>query len=155
MSALPETTGFKPKKSVALSGTAAGNTALCTVGLSGNDLHYRGYDILDVATSCEFEEIAHLLVHGHLPNVAELAAYKAKLKALRGLPTGVRTALEQLPPSAHPMDVLRTGCLHARRSWSRNESIAAHFLTPAPWQARPPRSADPRHAHLAEPLCRA
>ncbi|MCE9924083.1 2-methylcitrate synthase, partial [Aeromonas media] len=88
MSAIPETTGFKPKKSVALSGTAAGNTALCTVGLSGNDLHYRGYDILDVATSCEFEEIAHLLVHGHLPNVAELAAYKAKLKALRGLPTG-------------------------------------------------------------------
>ncbi|KEP88774.1 bifunctional 2-methylcitrate synthase/citrate synthase [Aeromonas caviae] len=116
MSALPETTGFKPKKSVALSGTAAGNTALCTVGLSGNDLHYRGYDILDVATSCEFEEIAHLLVHGHLPNVAELAAYKDKLKALRGLPTGVRTALEQLPPSAHPMDVMRTavsvlGCL--------------------------------------------
>ncbi|WP_323926352.1 bifunctional 2-methylcitrate synthase/citrate synthase [Aeromonas caviae] len=116
MSALPETTGFKPKKSVALSGTAAGSTALCTVGLSGNDLHYRGYDILDVATSCEFEEIAHLLVHGHLPNVAELAAYKAKLKALRGLPTGVRTALEQLPPSAHPMDVMRTavsvlGCL--------------------------------------------
>ena len=116
MSALPETTGFKPKKSVALSGTAAGNTALCTVGLSGNDLHYRGYDILDVATSCEFEEIAHLLVHGHLPNVAELAAYKAKLKALRGLPSGVRTALEQLPPSAHPMDVMRTavsvlGCL--------------------------------------------
>ncbi|RWS99498.1 bifunctional 2-methylcitrate synthase/citrate synthase [Aeromonas caviae] len=116
MSALPATTGFKPKKSVALSGTAAGNTALCTVGLSGNDLHYRGYDILDVATSCEFEEIAHLLVHGHLPNVAELAAYKAKLKALRGLPTGVRTALEQLPPSAHPMDVMRTavsvlGCL--------------------------------------------
>ncbi len=116
MSALPETTGFKPKKSVALSGTAAGNTALCTVGLSGNDLHYRGYDILDVATSCEFEEIAHLLVHGHLPNVAELAAYKAKLKALRGLPTGVRTALEQLPPSSHPMDVMRTavsvlGCL--------------------------------------------
>ncbi|WP_270835724.1 bifunctional 2-methylcitrate synthase/citrate synthase [Aeromonas sp. QDB30] len=117
MSAIPETTsGFKPKKSVALSGSAAGNTALCTVGLSGNDLHYRGYDILDVATSCEFEEIAHLLVHGHLPNVAELAAYKAKLKALRGLPTGVRTALEQLPPSAHPMDVMRTavsvlGCL--------------------------------------------
>ena len=116
MSALPEPPGFKPKKSVALSGTAAGNTALCTVGLSGNDLHYRGYDILDVATSCEFEEIAHLLVHGHLPNVAELAAYKAKLKALRGLPTGVRTALEQLPPSAHPMDVMRTavsvlGCL--------------------------------------------
>ncbi len=109
-------TGFKPKKSVALSGTAAGNTALCTVGRSGNDLHYRGYDILDIANTCEFEEIAHLLVHGKLPIRAELAAYKAKLKALRGLPTGVRTALEQLPPSAHPMDVMRTavsvlGCL--------------------------------------------
>src|SRR3990167_7832060 len=87
MSATPETTpGFKPKKSVALSGTAAGNTAMCTVGRTGNDLHYRGYDVLDFANRCEFEEIAHLLVHGKLPNVAELAGYKAKLKALRGLP---------------------------------------------------------------------
>ncbi|MGQ0502806.1 MAG: bifunctional 2-methylcitrate synthase/citrate synthase [Panacagrimonas sp.] len=101
--------GFKPKKSVALSGTAAGNTALCTVGRSGNDLHYRGYDILDVASQCEFEEIAHLLVHGKLPNAAELKAYKTKLKSLRGLPAAVKTALEQLPPSAHPMDVMRTG----------------------------------------------
>ncbi len=101
--------GFKPKKSVALSGTLAGNTALCTVGRSGNDLHYRGYDILDVAAQCEFEEIAHLLVHGKLPTVAELNAYKTKLKALRGLPAAVKTALEQLPPSAHPMDVMRTG----------------------------------------------
>lgn len=100
---------FKPKKSVALSGTAAGNTALCTVGRSGNDLHYRGYDILDVAAQCEFEEIAHLLVHGKLPTVAELAAYKTKLKSLRGLPAAVKTALEQLPPSSHPMDVMRTG----------------------------------------------
>lgn len=99
----------KAKKSVALSGTAAGNTALCTVGRSGNDLHYRGYDILDVAAQCEFEEIAHLLVHGKLPTVAELAAYKNKLKALRGLPAAVKTALEQLPPSSHPMDVMRTG----------------------------------------------
>ncbi|NBQ89728.1 MAG: 2-methylcitrate synthase, partial [Betaproteobacteria bacterium] len=99
----------KPKKSVALSGTAAGNTALCTVGRSGNDLHYRGYDILDIATTCEFEEIAHLLVHGKFPTVAELAGYKAKLKALRGLPAALKTALEQLPPSAHPMDVMRTG----------------------------------------------
>nr|WP_236676953.1 2-methylcitrate synthase [Piscinibacter lacus] len=99
----------KVKKSVALSGTAAGNTALCTVGRSGNDLHYRGYDILDVATQCEFEEIAHLLVHGKLPTLAELAAYKNKLKALRGLPAAVKTALEQLPPSSHPMDVMRTG----------------------------------------------
>jgi 2-methylcitrate synthase len=96
----------KAKKSVALSGTAAGNTALCTVGRTGNDLHYRGYDILDVATRCEFEEIAHLLVHGRLPNAAELAAYKARLKALRGVPAAVKAALELLPHSAHPMDVM-------------------------------------------------
>jgi 2-methylcitrate synthase len=102
-------TAFKPKKSVALSGTAAGNTALCTVGRSGNDLHYRGYDILDLAAGSEFEEIAYLLVHGKLPNVAELRAYKAKLKALRGVPAAVKLALEQLPPSAHPMDVMRSG----------------------------------------------
>lgn len=100
---------FKPKKSVALSGTIAGNTALCTVGRSGNDLHYRGYDILDIATKCEFEEIACLLVHGKLPTVSELKAYKAKLKELRGLPAALKIVLEQLPPSTHPMDVLRTG----------------------------------------------
>ncbi|PQA48249.1 bifunctional 2-methylcitrate synthase/citrate synthase [Amnimonas aquatica] len=99
----------KAKKSVALSGTAAGNTALCTVGRTGNDLAYRGYDILDLATTSEFEEIAHLLVHGKLPTVAELAAYKTKLKSLRGLPAAVKVALEQLPPSSHPMDVMRTG----------------------------------------------
>lgn len=101
--------GFKPKKSVALSGTAAGNTALCSVGRSGNDLHYRGYDILDLAGHSEFEEVAYLLVHGKLPNAAELRGYKAKLKALRGIPAAVKVALEQLPPSAHPMDVMRTG----------------------------------------------
>lgn len=100
---------FTPKKSVALSGTPAGNTALCSVGRSGNDLHYRGYDILDLATGSEFEEVAYLLVHGKLPNRAELAGYKARLKALRGIPAAVRTVLEQLPPSAHPMDVMRTG----------------------------------------------
>ena len=100
----------KPKKSVALSGVVAGSTALCTVGRSGNDLHYRGYDILDIADQCEFEEIAYLLVHEKLPNNLELAAYKKKLKSLRGLPTPVRAALEQIPASAHPMDVLRTGC---------------------------------------------
>jgi len=100
---------FKPKKSVALSGVTAGNTALCTVGKTGNDLHYRGYDILDVAGSCEFEEIAHLLVHGKLPNAAELKAYKTKLKALRGLPANVKAALEWLPAASHPMDVMRTG----------------------------------------------
>jgi 2-methylcitrate synthase len=99
----------KAKKSVALSGVAAGNTALCTVGRTGNDLHYRGYDILDVATTCEFEEIAYLLVHGKLPNRAELAAYKTKLKALRGIPMTVKAVLEQLPASTHPMDVMRTG----------------------------------------------
>ena len=98
----------KPKKSVALSGIAAGNTALCTVGRTGNDLHYRGYDILDFATTSEFEEIAYLLIHGKLPNRAELAGYKAKLKSLRGIPTSVKTLLEQLPASAHPMDVMRT-----------------------------------------------
>ncbi|PAT33522.1 bifunctional 2-methylcitrate synthase/citrate synthase [Vandammella animalimorsus] len=99
----------KPKKSVALSGVTAGNTALCTVGRTGNDLHYRGYDILDMAEVCEFEEIAHLLVHGKLPTAAELKAYKAKLKAMRGLPANVKEALEKLPASAHPMDVMRTG----------------------------------------------
>ena len=99
---------FKPKKSVALSGVTAGNTALCTVGRTGNDLHYRGYDILDVATTCEFEEIAYLLVHEKLPTAAELTAYKKKLKALRGLPANLKAALEWIPASAHPMDVMRT-----------------------------------------------
>jgi 2-methylcitrate synthase len=105
----PQGAAFKPKKSVALSGVTAGNTALCTVGKTGNDLHYRGYDILDIATQCEFEEIAHLLVHERLPNLRELAAYKAKLGALRVPPAAVLTVLEQLPASSHPMDVLRTG----------------------------------------------
>jgi 2-methylcitrate synthase len=99
----------KPKKSVALSGVAAGNTALCTVGVTGNDLHYRGYDILEIANSCEFEEIAYLLVHGKLPTRPELDGYKAKLKSLRGISAAVRAALETLPAAAHPMDVLRTG----------------------------------------------
>jgi 2-methylcitrate synthase len=99
----------KPKKSVALSGTAAGNTAVCTVGRTGNDLHYRGYDILDFAEMSEFEEIAYLLIHGSLPNHAQLKAYKAKLKRMRSLPMPVRATLEALPPTAHPMDVLRTG----------------------------------------------
>jgi 2-methylcitrate synthase len=99
----------KPKKSVALSGVPAGNTALCTVGRSGNDLHYRGYDILEIADTCEFEEIAHLLVHGVLPTEAQLAAYKAKLARLRGLPAAVKRTLELLPAAAHPMDVMRSG----------------------------------------------
>ena len=104
-----EQQGPKAKKSVALSGVEAGTTALCTVGHSGNDLHYRGYDILDIARQCQFEEVAHLLIHGELPNGAELEQYKAKLRAARGLPAAVRRALESVPASAHPMDALRTG----------------------------------------------
>jgi 2-methylcitrate synthase len=103
------TTGQRPKKSVSLSGICAGNTALCTVGRLGNDLHYRGYSVADLAERCEFEEVAHLLVYGSLPNAPQLAAYKKKLKALRGVPMSVRATLEALPPSAHPMDVMRTG----------------------------------------------
>jgi 2-methylcitrate synthase len=105
-----ETTLPKPKKSVALSGTVAGNTAVCTVGRTGNDLHYRGYDILDFAEQAEFEEIAHLLIHGTLPTAAELKTYKARLQKLRGLPPALKQALEALPADAHPMDVMRTGC---------------------------------------------
>jgi 2-methylcitrate synthase len=98
------------KKSVALSGTAAGNTAICTVGRTGNDLHYRGYDILDLAENAEYEEIAYLLIHGELPSRDELEAYKYKLKSLRGLPASLREALERIPASANPMDVMRCGC---------------------------------------------
>ena len=100
----------KPKKSVALSGVPAGNTALCTVGRTGNDLHYRGYDILDIAETSEFEEIAYLLVHGKLPNAAELTAYRKKLQSLRGIPMAVQDILESIPASTHPMDVMRTAC---------------------------------------------
>lgn len=100
---------FRPKKSVALSGTIAGTTELCTVGKNGNELHYRGYNILDLAENCEFEEVAHLLIHGKLPTENELRLYKQKLQALRGLPVSMRKALETLPMSVHPMDVLRTG----------------------------------------------
>jgi 2-methylcitrate synthase len=109
MSPAETSPAFRPKKSVALSGTPAGNTAICTVGQSGNDLHYRGYDIADLAAHCEFEEVAHLLIHGSLPNASELAAYKARLRSLRGLPAPLKSALEMLPASTHPMDVLRTG----------------------------------------------
>jgi 2-methylcitrate synthase len=112
--------GFKAKKSVALSGVIAGNTALSTVGRTGNDLHYRGYDILDIAERCEFEEIAYLLVHEKLPSMAELTAYKAKLRSMRGIPASVKTVLEALPASAHPMDVMRTavstlGCVEPEK----------------------------------------
>ena len=109
MSSSPEAKPAKPKKSVALSGVVAGNTALCTVGRTGNDLHYRGYDILDFADKAEFEEIAYLLVHEKLPTRGELTAYKKKLQALRALPRELRAALENIPGSAHPMDVMRTG----------------------------------------------
>ena len=119
---------FKPKKSVALSGVVAGNTALCSVGKSGNDLHYRGFDIADLAAHCEFEEVAHLLIHGTLPSKSELAAYKAKLKTLRDLPLPVKTILEQIPATANPMDVMRTavsalGCV-APESLDHNEMDA-------------------------------
>ena len=100
---------FKPKKSVALSGVTAGNTALCSVGKSGNDLHYRGFDIADLAAQCEFEEVAHLLIHDTLPTAAQLAAYKKKLQGLRSLPAQVKAILEQIPATAHPMDVMRSG----------------------------------------------
>ena len=113
--------GNKPKKSVALSGIVAGNTALCSVGRSGNDLHYRGYDILEIADACEFEEIAYLLIHGKLPNRAELSAYQRKLQSLRGLPPALRSVLELLPAATHPMDVMRTavsalGCFEPESS---------------------------------------
>jgi 2-methylcitrate synthase len=101
----------KPKKkSVALSGVQAGTTAVCTVGHSGNDLHYRGYDILELAERSTFEEVAYLLVHGELPSQLQLDGYKKKLSTLRGLPLQLKTVLEQIPSSAHPMDVMRTGC---------------------------------------------
>jgi len=109
---MSETVTPKPKKSVALSGVIAGNTALCTVGRTGNDLHYRGYDILDVAEACEFEEIAHLLVHGRLPTEVELRAYKSRLREMRGVPASLCNVLEEIPPAAHPMDVMRTAVSH-------------------------------------------
>lgn len=128
MSSQDAQTAFKPKKSVALSGTPAGNTAICTVGQSGNDLHYRGYDIVDLAANCDFEEVAYLLVYGKLPNAAELADYRKRLAALRSLPDAVKKALELVPGSAHPMDVLRTGvsvfgCVHPEAA-DRNEAGA-------------------------------
>jgi 2-methylcitrate synthase len=127
---------FKPKKSVALSGVVAGNTALCSVGRRGHDLHYRGYDILDLAAHCEFEEVAFLLIYGKLPNSHELTTYRRKLGSLRGLPTTVRTVLEALPASSHPMDVLRTGvsalgCTlpeHARHDAAGARDIADRLL---------------------------
>lgn len=119
----------KAKKSVALSGTAAGNTAICTVGRTGNDLHYRGYDILDFADKAEFEEIAYLLIHGYLPNATELVSYKAKLKSMRSLPQSLKRALEALPPTAHPMDVMRTAssvlgtCFPEKESHPKAEAL--------------------------------
>jgi len=110
MAETPDAQGPKPKKSVALSGVPAANTAICTVGRTGNDLHYRGYDILDFADTAEFEEIAYLLIHETPPSAVELAAYQRRLRSLRGLPAALKSVLEQIPPSAHPMDVMRTGC---------------------------------------------
>ena len=118
----------KPKKSVALSGVTAGNTALCTVGRTGNDLHYRGYDILDIAEQCDFEEIAFLLVHGKLPNAAELGAYKGKLRSMRGIPAAVQDILECIPANTHPMDVMRTACSALGAALPEGEE---HKLAPA------------------------
>jgi len=124
--------GFKPKKSVALSGVVAGTTALCTVGRTGNDLHYRGYDILEIAEACEFEEIAYLLVHGKLPTQVELTAYKRTLRALRTLPAPLRTVLELLPAATHPMDVMRTavsalGCMEPENA--AQDAAGARYVT--------------------------
>ncbi|MBI5848283.1 MAG: 2-methylcitrate synthase [Nitrospirae bacterium] len=105
-----ETAAPRVKKSVALSGVCAGNTAVCTVGRTGNDLHYRGYDIVELAMHSTFEEVSFLLVHGELPTVSELKDYKKKLRSMRGLPAELKTVLEHIPAAAHPMDVLRTGC---------------------------------------------
>ena len=104
------TTEPKKKKGVALAGVNAGSTAICTVGHTGNDLHYRGYDIIELAKNATFEEVAYLLIHGELPNQTQLTAYHQKLKTLRGLPSALKTVLEQIPKNAHPMDVMRTGC---------------------------------------------
>lgn len=93
-----------------LRGQSAGTTSLCTVGKSGTGLTYRGYDITDLAHHAQFEEVAHLLLIGHLPNQAELDAYKTRLISLRGLPDALKQTLELIPASAHPMDVMRTGC---------------------------------------------
>ena len=132
MSEAPSNLTGKPKKSVALSGVVAGNTAICTVGRTGNDLHYRGYDILEIAHSCEFEEIAYLLLHDKLPNAPELGAYRESLRAQRGLPHPVLTVLEQLPPTSHPMDVLRTavsalGCVQPEGEEHEARGARAHF----------------------------
>src|SRR5436853_2898576 len=118
MNAMNESSAPKLKKAVALSGVVAANAAICTVGRTGNDLHYRGYDILEIAEVCEFEEIAYLLIHERLPTRAALAAYKVKLRSLRGLPAPVRSVLEELPASSHPMDVLRTGAGRTRSDLS-------------------------------------
>ncbi len=130
---------LRPKKSVALAGVTAGSTALCTVGQTGNDLHYRGYDIQDLAREASFEEVAYLLIHGELPNAATLAAYQAKLKSLRGLSRTVRGALEVLPPAAHPMDVLRTGVSAMGCALTRSlprMARAARATLPISWSHR-------------------
>jgi citrate synthase len=157
----------KPKKSVALSGVVAGNTALCSVGRSGNDLHYRGYDILEIATTCEFEEIAHLLVHERLPNTRELAAYRRKLAGLRALPAALAHVLESLPASSQPMDVLRTGvsalgCVEPEQSGHSIDGardladrlLACAFPAFAALAAAPGR-VGPGDAHIADSLRRA
>ena len=115
----------KPKKSVALSGVVAGNTAICSVGHAGNDLHYRGYNVLDFARSAEFEEIAYLLIYGSLPDATQLTEYKSRLRSIRELPDAVKNVLEFIPESAHPMDVLRTGCSMMGHCYPETEERSA------------------------------
>jgi 2-methylcitrate synthase len=120
-----------------LRGQSAGQTALCTVGKTGSGLTYRGFDIEDLAAKAQFEEVAFLLLKGYLPNTGELSAFKARLRANRGLPAALRTVLEQIPASAHPMDVLRTGCsllgnLETEHKFSEQQEAAERLLALLP-----------------------
>lgn len=116
-----------PNNAAGLRGQVAGKTALSTVGVSGSGLTYRGYDVKDLAENCEFEEVAHLILKGHLPNQAELAAYKQKLKSLRDLPQALKEVLERIPADAHPMDVMRTGCSMLGNLEGENTAVVGAF----------------------------
>ncbi len=125
------------KKTGGLAGVVAGRTDICTVGREGAGLTYRGYDIYDLADHACFEEVAHLLHHGYLPNASELAAYREKLKSLRSLPGALKRALESIPADTHPMDVLRTGCsvlgnLEPETEFSQQRDAADRLLSAFP-----------------------
>jgi 2-methylcitrate synthase len=120
-----------------LRGQVAGKTALSTVGKSGAGLTYRGYDVQDLAEHCQFEEVAYLIFFGELPNAEQLAAYKAKLKGLRSLPQALKEVLERIPASAHPMDVMRTGCsmlgnLETEASFAEQQDVTDRLLATFP-----------------------